>query len=52
MKKNDYVDLTCTYLSNDAKGVCKANDFCFYVDNLLPNESCNAIVEGIKGKTV
>ena len=52
MKKNDYVDLTCTYLSNDAKGVCKTNDFCFYVDNLLPNESCNAIVEGINGKTV
>ena len=52
MKKNDYVDLTCTYLSTDAKGVCKTNDFCFYVDNLLPNESCNAIVEGIKGKIV
>ena len=52
MKKNDYIDLTCTYLSIDAKGVCKTNDFCFYVDNLLPNESCNAIVEGINGKTV
>ena len=52
MKKNDYVDLTCAYLSNDAKGVCKKNDFCFYVDELLPSESCNAIVEGIKGKTI
>ena len=52
MKKNDYIDLTCAYLSSDAKGVCKTNDFCFYVDNLLPNESCNAIVEGINGKTV
>ena len=52
MKKNDFLDLTCTYLSNDAKGVCKTNDFCIYVDNLLPNEKCNAIVEGINGKTI
>ena len=52
MKKNDYVDLKCSYLSNDAKGVCKTNDFCFYVDYLLPNETCNALVEGINGKTV
>ena len=52
MKKNDYVDLTCTYLSSDAKGVCKTNDFCFYVDYLLPKEKANCIVEGINGKTV
>lgn len=52
MKKNDYVDLTCTYLSSDAKGVCKTNDFCFYVDYLLPKENANCIVEGVNGKTV
>ena len=52
MKKNDYVDLTCTYLSSDAKGVCKTNDFCFYVDYLLPKEKANCIVEGVNGKTV
>ena len=52
MKKNDYVDLTCTYLSFDAKGVCKTNDFCFYVDNLLKDEECSAIITGINGKTV
>ena len=52
MKKNDYVDLKCSYLSNDGKGVCKNSDFYFYVDNLLPNEACNAVVMGINGKTV
>ncbi len=52
MKKNDFLDLKCTYLSTDAKGVCKCADFCFYVDYLLPNEEANCQVEGIKGKTV
>ncbi|MBP5444904.1 MAG: 23S rRNA (uracil(1939)-C(5))-methyltransferase RlmD [Acholeplasmatales bacterium] len=52
MKKNDYIDLTCTYLSTDAKGVCNKRDFCFYVDYLLPNEKANVIVEKINGKTV
>ena len=52
MKKNDYIDLKSTYLSTDAKGVCKTNDFCFYVDYLLDNEECNAQITHINGKTV
>lgn len=52
MKKNDYIDLTCQYLAADGKGVVKTNDYCFYLDNFLPNEKCNAIIEGINGKTV
>jgi 23S rRNA (uracil1939-C5)-methyltransferase len=52
MKKNDYVDLKCNYISNDAKGVCKTNDFCFYVDYLLPSEEANCQVMGINGKTI
>ena len=52
MKKNDYLDLKCTYLSSDAKGVCKTDDFCFYVDYLLQDEEANCQVTGINGKTV
>lgn len=52
MKKNDFLDLKCTYLSTDAKGVCRTDGFCFYVDNLLKDEECNAQITGINGKTV
>lgn len=52
MKKNDFIDVKCNYLSNDAKGVCKTNDFCVFVDYMLKDEEASCQISGINGRTI